>query len=357
LVVVDEEHDVSFKQQDGFRYSGRDVAIKRASLLGVPVVLGSATPSLESLGNVERGRYVHLLLRERAGGASLPQVRVVDVRGKPLVDGVCHVLLKAIKVELEAGNQVLLFLNRRGFSPVILCHDCGVGFSCEQCDAKLVFHYYAQHLRCHHCDRVYPFPSKCGECRSEKLVTVGLGTERVEVALKAQFPDFPVVRVDRDSTSKKGSLQSVLDDVASGSAQILVGTQMLAKGHHFPDVTLVGILNGDSGFLSADFRGSERMGQLICQVSGRAGRAEKPGKVFIQSYHPENPLLKCLVTEGYSVFDGQYLFYGVREFGMSAIMNGFALHGGFIPYGGTFLIFMEYARNAVRIVMLCVWLL
>jgi primosomal protein N' (replication factor Y) len=270
VIILDEEHDLSFKQQEGFRYSARDVAVKRGQLEKLPVILGSATPSLESLENARQKRYQLLVLPERAGKANHPEIAVIDVRKQPMADGLSSALVNAMSRHLKNGGQVLLFLNRRGFAPVLLCHDCGWTSSCKRCDSNmtLFFDKGSKRLRCHHCGSERPADPKCPDCTSTELRPVGTGTERLEEALALQFPDVGIARIDRDTTRRKGAMQSLLDSVHDGSKRILVGTQMLAKGHHFPDVTLVGIIDIDQGLFSADFRATERMAQLIVQVSG-----------------------------------------------------------------------------------------
>ncbi|SCZ67051.1 primosomal protein N' [Thiohalomonas denitrificans] len=299
IIVVDEEHDPSFKQQDGFRYSGRDVAVMRARLSNVPVVLGSATPSVESLHNAQQGRYRPLVLPERAGTALHPDLHLIDIRHNPLTDGLSEPLLKAAERHIAADGQVLIFLNRRGYSPTLFCRGCRWQSSCERCDARMVYYAGARRLRCHHCGADRPLPTECPECASVDLAPVGQGTERVEESLRGRFPEVGLVRIDRDSTRRKGAMGDLLDEVRGGRARILVGTQMLAKGHHFPEVTLVGIVGADQGLFSADFRAAERMAQLIIQVAGRAGRAERPGEVLIQTEFPEHPLLSGLVEHDY----------------------------------------------------------
>jgi primosomal protein N' (replication factor Y) len=302
LVIVDEEHDASLKQQDGFRYSARDLAVWRAQQLAVPVVLGSATPSLESLHNVRQGRYRHLQLPERAGQALAPRLRLLDLRAQPMRDLLSEPLLDTIQRHLQDDAQVLLFLNRRGFSPVLLCHACGWLAECARCDARMTLHQRSAELRCHHCGGQRPVNRFCPACGSSELIGIGEGTERVEQALLERFPEHPVLRIDRDTTRRKGELEAALAEARSGRARLLLGTQMLAKGHHFPAVTLVAVLDADQGLFSVDFRASERLAQLIIQVAGRAGRAERPGEVLIQTHHPEHPLLQLLVEKGYPQF-------------------------------------------------------
>jgi len=302
LIIVDEEHDPSFKQQDGFRYSGRDVAVVRAKQHDIPVVLGSATPSLESLHNALAGRYRHLALPERAGTAVHPAIHLLDVRQQRMEEGLSAPLQKAMHRHLDAGGQVLLFLNRRGYAPTLLCHDCGWVSHCQRCDAHMTYYAKSGRLRCHHCGAERPVPPQCPDCGSLDLRPVGQGTERIEQALKRLFPAIGVVRIDRDSTRRKGAMDALLAEVHSGEGRILIGTQMLAKGHHFPNVTLVGILDADQGLFSIDFRAGERMAQLIVQVAGRAGRADKPGTVLIQTHVPDHPLLRLLVEKDYGHF-------------------------------------------------------
>ncbi len=302
VIILDEEHDASFKQQEGFRYSARDVAVKRAQLEDVPVLLGSATPSLESLHNAGRGRYMSLALTERAGNARPPALAVLDVRKQPMNSGLSLALVNAMRRHLAADGQVLLFLNRRGYAPTLLCHDCGWVAQCRRCDAHMTLFAGQRRLRCHHCGSERPADPACPECESRALSPVGAGTERLEEALQDLFPDIGIARIDRDTTRRKGALQSLLDSVHEGATRILVGTQMLAKGHHFPEVTLVAMVDVDQGLFSADFRATERMAQLITQVAGRAGRAERPGQVLIQTHHPDHPLLQRLLREGYAAF-------------------------------------------------------
>lgn len=307
LIIIDEEHDASYKQQEGLRYHARDLALVRARWANVPIVLGSATPCLESLHNAHSGRFALLRLTRRAGGASQPQFIRLDVRSLPLDSGISAPLQKEIRKTLEAGQQVLVFLNRRGFAPVLMCNDCGWISQCSECDARLTLHQRYNELRCHHCGHIEARPHNCPDCGKVDLRPIGAGTERAEERLQILFPDTPVLRIDRDSTSRKGSMDALLTTIGSGEPCIMIGTQMLAKGHHFPRVTLVAILNADGGLFSADFRASEKMAQLIIQVAGRAGRAGDAGRVIIQSQLADHPLLVQLSEQGYFAFAEQAL--------------------------------------------------
>ncbi len=302
LIILDEEHDSSFKQQEGFRFSARDVAVMRGKLANVPVVLGSATPSLESLYNVQQQRYQHLQLPERAGNALPPLVQLIDIRQQRLQEGLSAKLIDEIRATLANEEQVLLFLNRRGFAPTLMCHDCGWVARCIHCDANLVIHRYKNILRCHHCGTEHRLISTCPECQSDDLTSLGLGTERLEAVLMRLFSDKTVIRLDRDSTQRKGTLEDFLVQIHAGEAHIILGTQLLAKGHHFPNVTLVAILDMDSGLFSTDFHSGEKLAQLIVQVSGRAGREQKQGKVLLQTRQPTHPLLTELLRDGYAKF-------------------------------------------------------
>jgi len=302
LIVVDEEHDPSFKQQDGFRYHARDLAIVRARAAGVPVVLGSATPSLESLHNANRDRYRRLRLPARAGTAEVPPIELLDLRGKALQAGLSSTLLAAIAQELAAGRQALVYLNRRGFATTLLCHDCGWIAGCRRCDARMTLHQARARLCCHHCGSERPPEQRCPDCGGADLRPLGQGTERLEELLTERFAAAGVVRIDRDTTRRRGSLDAKLEAVHAGRARLLIGTQMLAKGHHFPGVTLVGVVNADAGLFGTDFRAAERVAQQIVQVTGRAGRADHPGRVLVQTHHPEHPLLQALVHHGYHAF-------------------------------------------------------
>ncbi len=306
LIVVDEEHDASYKQQDGIRYHARDFALVRAKALAVPVLLGSATPALETLHNARSGRYAHLRLRQRAGAASPPTVRVLDVRKRPLEAGLSPELLAAIRSALAAGGQVLVFKNRRGYAPVLLCHDCGWSAQCKRCDTPskgmpLTVHAGGRRLQCHHCGARQPAPPACPDCGGLALQPQGSGTERLEELLASRFADVPVLRVDRGSTRRRDALETLLGTLGSQPG-ILVGTQMLAKGHDLPNLTLVAVVGIDEGLFSADFRAGEKLAQLLIQVAGRAGRADKRGEVVLQTHHPDHPLLLTLISGGYHAF-------------------------------------------------------
>ncbi|HEX4648061.1 MAG TPA: primosomal protein N' [Steroidobacteraceae bacterium] len=302
LIVVDEEHDASLKQHEGgFRYSARDLAVMRARHAAVPVVLGSATPSLETLHNVAAGRYAHLTLPRRAGEAQPPRLALIDLRTSPVRSGIATAAVLAIERHLADGAQVLVFLNRRGYAPTLLCTACGWIAPCRDCDARLTVHLSAGRLRCHHCGADEPLPSRCPQC-GFAVKSVGQGTERIEETLAALFPGVSIARLDRDVIRRRGDLEDVVRRMASGEARILVGTQMVTKGHDFPNVTLVVVLNADQGLFSTDFRAPERLAQTIVQVAGRAGRGAKPGEVLIQTEFPEHPLLASLLAEGYEGF-------------------------------------------------------
>lgn len=307
VIIIDEEHDSSYKQQEGWRYQARDLAVFRAHEEDIPIVMGSATPALETLHNVRSGKYRQLDLTKRAGNARPALQQLIDLKGVQLIGGLAPGLIGKMRQHLQADNQVLLFLNRRGFSPALLCHDCGWIAECTRCDRYYTLHQHHRQLRCHHCDSQRPLPNQCPQCGSTHLLPVGVGTEQLEQQLGTLFPGVPVSRIDRDTTSRKGALEQHLADVHRGGARILVGTQMLAKGHHFPDVTLVSLLDVDGALFSADFRAAERFAQLYTQVAGRAGRAGKQGEVMLQTHHPEHPLLQTLLHQGYSAFAQQAL--------------------------------------------------
>ncbi|WGE80332.1 primosomal protein N' [Actinobacillus equuli subsp. equuli] len=302
LIIIDEEHDSSFKQQDGWRYHARDLAILRAKNLHIPIILGSATPSLESVQNAQNGKFIELSLTARAGNAQQSKQQLIDLKTQRITAGLSDRLLAMMKQHLEQGNQVMLFLNRRGFAPVLLCHECGWMCECDACEKPYTYHQKQKILRCHHCSSQRVIPRQCGHCGSTNLITTGVGTEQLEQVLSEQFPTYQISRIDRDSTARKGALENHLNDIREGKSQILIGTQMLAKGHHFPNVTLVAIVNVDSALFSTDFRAEERLAQLYVQVAGRAGRAEKQGEVVLQTHYPEHPLLKTLLEQGYLAF-------------------------------------------------------
>lgn len=302
LIIIDEEHDASFKQQDGFRYSARDLAIVRGDMEQASVVLGSATPSLESLANVANGRYRIAKLTRRAGDAVAPHIETVDLRHQTLIQGFSEVSIRAIRDCLQQGLQALVFINRRGYAPVLMCHDCGWYAHCEHCDARMTVHMRPPHIHCHHCDARQAMAKRCPSCRSFQMVLIGQGTERSEEALQGLFPEVEVLRIDRDTTSRKDAMRDIVARINDGQPRILVGTQMLAKGHHFPKLGVVVILDADGGLFSADFRGPERMAQLLIQVSGRAGRDQRQGVVLIQTHHPDHPQLQLLLQKGYFHF-------------------------------------------------------
>ncbi len=301
LIVVDEEHDASYKQQDGFRYSARDLAVWRARQLGVPLVLGSATPALESVENARSGRYERLVLAERAGAAGQPTVHLIDVRTHQPRDGLTQPLLAAIRRHLDDDGQALIFLNRRGYAPTLVCTGCGTVVGCDRCDARMVLHQQRGRVTCHHCGSDRPAPVTCPHCQAE-LRAVGQGTERLEQALAREFPEHLLERIDRDTTRRRGEIERRLDRVRSGEARLLLGTQMLTKGHDFPGVTLVGIVDVDQGLFGTDFRSAERLAQTFIQVAGRAGRADRPGEVWLQTLFPDHPLLRVLLSQGYGAF-------------------------------------------------------
>jgi primosomal protein N' (replication factor Y) (superfamily II helicase) len=299
VIVVDEEHDPSFKQQEGLRYSARDLAIARARLRDVPVVLGSATPTLEVLQHCREGRFTRLELPRRAGGALPPSLQLVDLNRFFPTDGLSEPLVDAIRTHLDADGQVLMFLNRRGFAPTLICRECGHVAECRRCDSRMTVHAGAGQLRCHHCGAVRRLDTACEACGAE-VVPLGEGTQRLEQALAARFPDHTVRRIDSDSMQARGAIDEALALAEHGAADILVGTQMLSKGHHFPKLTLVGVINADQGLFSADFRAGERLAQSIVQVAGRAGRETRPGQVFIQTAFPRDPFWASLMDGGYA---------------------------------------------------------
>ena len=300
LIIVDEEHDGAYKQQEGFRYHARDLALLRGRALQVPVLLGSATPSLESLANVEAGRYRALHLRSRPAATHAPQVQIIDMRAQRLEHGLSPALLHAVGDTIARGEQALVFRNRRGYAPVLLCHSCGWHAECPRCEHPLTLHAAWRKLVCHHCDLQAPVPAACPVCGSEELKPQGQGTERLEETLAAHFPQAPVLRIDRETTRRRDAFEHLLGNLAQDAPAILVGTQMLAKGHDLPNLTLVAIVGVDEGLLSVDFRANERLAQLVVQVAGRAGRARKPGRVLLQTHHPDHLLLRTLLAQGYA---------------------------------------------------------
>lgn len=302
LIVIDEEHDVSFKQNDGFRYSARDLAVMRGQIESLPVILGSATPSLESYHNALSHKYHISNLPNRAGEATIPPFNVIDTSNREVVNGFSRPLLDSIQEQLEKGNQILVFINRRGYAPVLFCNQCRWAARCRHCDANTTYHASSRKLVCHHCGTHVPVPASCPECTNSELMPLGTGTERSESGLRSLFPDHEILRIDRDTTRGKKSMQNFLDKINRGNAAILIGTQLLAKGHHFPKVTLAAILDIDSAFYSADYKALERMGQMVTQVAGRSGREEAKGQVVLQTRFPENPYLKLLLNKGYGSF-------------------------------------------------------
>ena len=298
LIIVDEEHDQSFKQQEGLRYSARDLAIAKAKHLDIPVILGSATPTLEMLQHCRNGSYKHIVLPARAGAAEPPRLHLIDITRTPAIDGISEPLAATIARHLHSGGQALIFLNRRGFAPALICSSCGHIAGCDRCDSRLTVHAKLQQLRCHHCGISRPLGDTCDECH-EVVKPLGEGTQRIEDALKQRFPQAVISRIDSDSTQRKGAMREALSNATSGQANILVGTQMLSKGHHFPNLTLVGIVNADQGLFGTDFRSGERMAQSIIQVAGRAGREARAGEVLIQTAFPENDFWATLMDGGY----------------------------------------------------------
>lgn len=299
LIIIDEEHDASFKQQDGLRYSARDFAIKRAHKESLPIVLGSATPALETLHNAYSRRYSHHKLTLRAGNAKPPSMKLHSILHQPLEYGLALPVVDKIKQHLNEGQQVMIFINRRGFAPTLACRDCGWMAECVHCDSRMTMHQYPPHMHCHHCDNQVAIPRLCPNCNSMQIEPLGQGTERIEENLHKLFAGADIKRVDRDTVRSKDAFDNLFNEIHKGEPCILVGTQMLAKGHHFPDVTMVVILDADSGLFSADFRGMEKTAQLILQVAGRAGRGDKPGEVWIQTLYADHPQLNLLLEGGY----------------------------------------------------------
>ena len=346
IIIIDEEHDGSFKQQQGLRYSARDIAMVRATIENIPIVLGSASPSIETLMNVKKHKIKQLTLKKKAISENAIKFNVIDLKNQPMKQGLSYSLIDSIRHHVKHNGQVLLFLNRRGYSPVLLCHSCGFSSECKRCESHFTYHSsqtkqpnqsdlegsdlkrsdlehsdpghsdpghsdpghstcstdVSGFLQCHHCGSTRKIPKQCPSCGDQQFVPVGLGTERLEETIKQLFPEQKTIRIDRDSTRKKSSMQSFVEEIKSGEVDILIGTQMLAKGHHFPKVTLVALIDMDGALYSSDFRAPEYAAQLITQVSGRAGRAEKPGEVIIQTHHVEHPMLNTLLNQGYASF-------------------------------------------------------
>ena len=299
LIIIDEEHDSSYKQQDSLRYHARTFALVRAKKQQIPIVLGSATPSIETLHHSQKQRYQILKLSKRATGANLPKIRLINSNGPKAADALSSELFKAIKAEITANNQVLLFINRRGYAPVLMCHQCSWQANCQHCDAKMIVHQHRYQLRCHHCGAVQNLLTQCPSCSSADLTTYGAGTQQIEQKLQGYFPEARILRIDKDSTQRVGAFEKIVNEIQQGGAKILVGTQMLAKGHDFHDVTLVGVLDADQGLFSADFRATESLAQLITQVTGRAGRGKKPGTVYIQTSQVDHPFWKNMIEHDY----------------------------------------------------------
>nr|WP_256435601.1 primosomal protein N' [Aliikangiella sp. G2MR2-5] len=302
IIIIDEEHDMSFRQQQGFRYSARDLALVRANFEQIPVLLGSATPSVETLYNVEKNKIIQLELKHKAQQNRPLSFQVIDLKNQVLRQGLSLPLIESIRKHLDSSGQVLLFLNRRGYAPVLLCHQCGWSQTCQRCDVHYTYHHQNHYLQCHHCGSSRQAPKVCPQCQCPEMVPVGLGTERLEETVKSIFPEAKVARIDRDTTRRKSAMQEFVSSIKSGEVDILLGTQMLAKGHHFPNVTLVALIDMDGALYSADFRAPEYSAQLITQVAGRAGRANKKGEVIIQTHHSEHPMLHQVINQGYAEF-------------------------------------------------------
>jgi len=343
LILIDEEHDVSYKQQEGLRYSARDLALIRARRLRIPAVLGSATPALESRHNAAAGRYRHLRLQQRVFSAAGPRIGVVDMRAQPLKHGLSAPLLDGVERHLAAGGQALLFLNRRGYAPALLCHDCGWVAPCPNCDARMTLHRARKRLICHHCGHAVTMPLACPDCGGTTLVPVGQGTERVEDTLRMRFPERRIERFDSDRLGRAGELERLLADVRSGAIDILVGTQVLAKGHDFAGLSFAGVLDVDQALYGSDFRALERMGQLVTQVAGRVGRTGQPGEVLLQTHQPEHPLLRVLIDRGYPAFC-EALLQERRDFGLPPFAH-LALLRAEAREEGEALAFLRQARD------------
>ncbi|QKQ24715.1 primosomal protein N' [Candidatus Ruthia endofausta] len=306
LIIIDEEHDNSFKQQSSFRYCARDLSLIRAKQTNIPLVLGTATPSLESLKNVMDEKITRITLTKRAGGATLPKVSLIDIRSN--TDGVLSkMLVEKTKQYLSAGRQVMLFINRRGYAPVYYCTQCGWKARCDHCDSTMVYHRHINRLKCHHCDDEKMPEHTCPDCCEQNLEVLGYGTERLEETLSSHFEDTPIIRIDRDTTRRKKAFAQHLEQINAGEPCIIIGTQMLAKGHDFSNLAMVGILDIDAGFLSLNFRATEYLAQLLIQVSGRAGRHKEKGEVVIQTRYPEHPIFNFVLSSHYTQFASQLL--------------------------------------------------
>ena len=297
LIIVDEEHDSAYKQLESLRYHARDVAIKRAQLEDLPVLLGSATPSLETLHNVACGRYRHYQLRQRAGGAAMPHFRIIDVRRQRLDGGLSKPLIRMVNERLKRREQVLLFINRRGYAPIMICRQCGATIECRHCDARMVYHKSRGELRCHHCDFRMAPPSQCPQCQSKQLATIGIGTQKIEEKVRSLFPEARVLRIDTDAVRRKGVLSEYLEQIHSRQVDIIIGTQILTKGHHLPALTLTCMVDVDQGLFSVDFRSTEKLAQMITQVGGRTGRGDVAGEVILQTHQPHHPVLHTLLKK------------------------------------------------------------
>lgn len=302
MIIIDEEHDASFKQQEGFKYHCRSLALYRANLVSIPVVLGSATPSLETLANAQNQKFHHLKLLSRAAGSALPNMHLLDLNRCKVEAGIGEPLLEKIKLVLNAGQQAMLFINRRGFAPVLMCEECNWLSDCHRCSSYTTFHKNNRSLICHHCGDQQPVMHQCKSCGSTRITSVGVGTEQLDHSLQQSFPEYDVIRLDRDSTAKKGEFERKLEQIHLGKPQIIVGTQMIAKGHHFPNVSLVGIVDVDGTLFSSDFRASEKLSQLVVQVAGRAGRGGIKGEVWLQTKFPEHPVIQDLINNHYADF-------------------------------------------------------
>ena len=298
LIIVDEEHDISYKQQEGFRYSARDLAVMRAKNFNIPIILGSATPSLESFNQHVNNKYKYLTLKKRAGNAKLPSMHLIDLNKGHSEDGLSKLLIKSMNEHIENDGQILVFINRRGYAPTLICKTCNFIAECSRCDSRMTLYLSKKLLLCHHCGYKEKYKKSCIKCDSE-MIALGQGSQRIEDSLKKHFPNEQILRIDSDSTRQKSSLNEALEKAKTGKAKILVGTQMLSKGHHFSSLSLVVVVNADQGLFSNDFRGSERLAQNIIQVAGRAGREKKKGQVIIQTEYPDHPFWPLLFQGGY----------------------------------------------------------